>query len=186
MSDHWSKRTSEFPIKFNIKLVHYASWTYQIIFNLCFCLVSNILLPRGEETLWHIPEKLLITKALSLNKSNKAWLNTNLAKTMNLFTTEFQELLQIFWETYRFNSWELFTFTCFHTLHLQKVAFYMKQDFSASGFPQPTLSTVECSRGYSIYFSLWNVILNWLAATKRAWTREPWNWGKKDVIHMYL
>ena len=45
-------------------------------------------------------------------------------------------------------------FTC------KNVAFYVKQDFSASGFPQPTLSTVECSRGYSIYFSLWNVILN--------------------------
>ena len=28
---------SEFPIDFNIKLVHYASLAYQMIFNLCFC-----------------------------------------------------------------------------------------------------------------------------------------------------
>ena len=28
---------SEFPIDFNIKLVHYASPAYQMIFNLCFC-----------------------------------------------------------------------------------------------------------------------------------------------------
>ena len=125
----WSKWTSEFPIEFNIKLVHYALRAYQIIFNLFFCLVSNILLPRAEQALSHVPEKLLITKALSSNKSNKAWLNTNLAKTMNLFTTEFQELLQIFWETYRFNSWELFAFTCFHTLHLQKRGFLRETGF---------------------------------------------------------
>ena len=61
-----------------------------------------------------------LTKAiyqLSWNEYNKAWLNTNLAKTSNLFTVQFQELLpfvRIFWETYRFNSRELFTFTCFH------------------------------------------------------------------------
>ena len=127
----WSKWTSEFPIEFNIKLVHYALRAYQIILNLCFCLVSNILLPRGEQTLSHVPEKLLITKALSLliNKSNKAWLNTNLAKTPNLFTVEFQELLQIFWETYHFNSQEFFIFTCVHTLHLQKLGFLYETRF---------------------------------------------------------
>ena len=125
----WSKWTSEFPIEFNTKLVRYTSWAYQIIFNLCFCLVSNILLPRGEQTLSHVQERLLITKSLSLNKSNKAWLNTNSAKTMNLFTTEFQELCQIFWETYCFNSWELFTFTCFYTLRLQKRCFLHETGF---------------------------------------------------------
>ena len=52
---------------------------------------------KGEQTLSGVPEKLLITKAIyQLNKYNKAWLNTNLAKTSNLFTIEFQESLQIF------------------------------------------------------------------------------------------
>ena len=32
----WSEWMSEFPIDFNIKLVHYASLAYQMIFNLCF------------------------------------------------------------------------------------------------------------------------------------------------------
>ena len=35
----WSEWTSEFPIDFNIKLVHYASLAYQMIFNLSFCRV---------------------------------------------------------------------------------------------------------------------------------------------------
>ena len=52
---------------------------------------------EGEQALSDVPEKLLITKAIyQLNKYNKAWLNTNLAKTPNLFTVEFQESLQIF------------------------------------------------------------------------------------------
>ena len=64
---------------------------------------------KGEQTLSHFPEKLLITKAIyQLNNYNKAWLNTKLAKTPNLFTVEFQESLQIFWETYRYNSREFF------------------------------------------------------------------------------
>ena len=33
---------------------------------------------------------------------------------------EFQELLEIFWEMYPFNLGKFFTFTCIHTLHLQK------------------------------------------------------------------
>ena len=64
-----------------------------------------------------------------LNKYNKAWLNTNLAKTPTLFAVEFQELLEIFWETYRFNSREFFTFTCIHTLHLQKRGFLYETGF---------------------------------------------------------
>ena len=45
----------------------------------------------------HFLEKLLIAKAIyQFNKYNKAWLNTNLAKTPTLFTVEFQELLEIF------------------------------------------------------------------------------------------
>ena len=39
-----------------------------------------------------------------------------------------------------------FIFTCFQTVHLcKKVAFYTKQDSSATSFRHPTLSTVECS-----------------------------------------
>ena len=57
---------------------------------------------KGKQTLSHFLEKLLITKAIyQLNKYNKAWLNTNLAKTPTLLTVEFQELLEIFSETYR-------------------------------------------------------------------------------------
>ena len=52
---------------------------------------------KGEQTLSDVPEKLLITKAIyQLNKYNKAWLNTNLAKTLTLFFVEFQELLEKF------------------------------------------------------------------------------------------
>ena len=73
---------------------------------------------KEKQTLSHFLEKLLITKAIyQLNKYNKAWLNTNLAKTPTLFTVEFQELLEMFWKTYCSNSQEFFTFTCIHTLH---------------------------------------------------------------------
>ena len=116
---------------------------------------------------------------MSLNEYNKASLDINLAKTPNLFTVEFQELLQIFWETYRLNSWQFFPPLAFIFFACENVDFYTKQDFSASSFPQASLSTAKCSRGYSIYFSLWRVILNWLAATKRAWIQGPRNWGKK-------
>ena len=78
----------------------------------------------------HFLEKLLITKAIynQLNKYNKAWLNTNLTKTLTLyFTVEFQELLQIFWEMYHFNSPKFFTFTCIYILCACKKT---KQDFS--------------------------------------------------------
>ena len=83
-----------------------------------FLLPSSIKLfcTKGEQTLSHFPEKLLITKAIyQLNNYNKAWLNTNLAKTPSLFTVEFQELLEIFWETYRFYSQEFFTFSCINS-----------------------------------------------------------------------
>ena len=40
---------------------------------------------QGKQTLLHFLEKLLMTKAIyQLNKYNKAWLNTNLAKTPTL------------------------------------------------------------------------------------------------------
>ena len=62
-----------------------ASRTYQIIFN--FLLPSSIkrLGTKGEQIAIH-----------QLNNFNKAWMNTNLAKTPTLFTVKFQELLEIF------------------------------------------------------------------------------------------
>ena len=85
---------------------------------------------KGKQTLSHFLENLLITKAIcQLHKYNKAWLNTNVAKTLTLFTVEFQELLEIFWETYRFNSQEFFAFTCIHTLRLQKRGFLYQTGF---------------------------------------------------------
>ena len=125
--EHWSEGKSEFPSEFNTKLVHKASQAYQITFNLLPSCKKRFT-TKGKQTLSHFLEKLLITKAIyQLNKYNKAWLNTNLTKTPTLyFSVEFQELLQIFWETYRFNSPKFFTFTCIDTLRLQK----MKQDFS--------------------------------------------------------
>ena len=52
---------------------------------------------KGEQTLSQFPEKFLITKTIyQLNKYSKAWLKTNLAKTLTLYTVEFQEVLQIF------------------------------------------------------------------------------------------
>ena len=44
--ERWSERKSEFPSEFNIKLVHKDSLVHQIIFNLCFRPVLNVLLPR--------------------------------------------------------------------------------------------------------------------------------------------
>ena len=85
---------------------------------------------KGKQILSHFLEKLLITKAIyQLHKYNKAWLNTNLGKTPTLFTVEFQELLEIFWETYRFNLREFCTFTCTYTLRLQKRGFLYKTAF---------------------------------------------------------
>ena len=76
-----SELKSEFPIKFNIKLVDYASRAYQIMSNHFQSLLPSCIkcfTTKGEQTLSDVPEKLLITKAIyQLNKYNKAWLNTN-------------------------------------------------------------------------------------------------------------
>ena len=139
--EHWSKWKSEFPIEFDIKLVHKASSECQIIFSLCFCHVKNDLLPKGKQTFSPFLGKLLINEAIyQLNKYNKTWPNTNLAKTQTLFTVEFYELLEIFWEMYCFNLREVFAFTCIHTLRLQNCGFLYKTGvfsgfkFSASHF----------------------------------------------------
>ena len=68
------------------------------------------------------------------------WLNTNLAKTPTLFIVEFQEWLEIFWETYRFNSPKFFTFTCLHTLRLPKRGFLYEIGF----LPCFTFCTFHC------------------------------------------
>ena len=59
------------------------------------------------------------------------------SKTSNLFTVEFLQLLQIFWERYGFNSQELYYLhsrLAFKLFTLKNEAF-MKQDFSDLGFP---------------------------------------------------
>ena len=106
---------------------------------------------RGSATARNIRSPVLITRAiyqlLSFNKYNKACLNTNLAKTPNLFTVEFQKLLRIsVRETCRF------MFTRIFYLHLHSYSSLVKtwfsthrQDFSAVSLPQPTLSIVKCS-----------------------------------------
>ena len=88
----WTSETSEFPIKFNIKL-RCITLRKRIKSSSTFAsaVYKRFYYPKGEQTLSHIPEKLLITRAiiiyqLSFNKYNKACLNTNLAKTLNLFT----------------------------------------------------------------------------------------------------
>ena len=113
---------------------------------------------KGEQTLSQFQEKLLITKTIyNLNKYNKAWLNTNLAKTPTLFTVEFQELLQIFWETYCFYSREFFTFTCIHTLHLQEHGFLYETGF----LPGFKFSISHITDG-QVFFGLISFWINWL------------------------
>ena len=82
-----------------------------------------------------VPEKLLITKAIyQLNGYNKAWLNTNLAKTTNLFTiakssrnrASNSEKGRI--ATIHGNFLPSLAFVVFACEH---VAFYTKQDFCA-------------------------------------------------------
>ena len=65
-------------------------------------------------------------------------MNTNLAKTPTLFTVEFQELLEIFWETCSsIHRNFLPSVALIHTLLLQNVAFYTKQDIPrALSFPR--------------------------------------------------
>ena len=88
----------------------------------------------------------------SANVIHRKWIQQSLAayklaKTSNLFTVQFQELLRIvriFWETYRFNSQEFFTFTCIHRLSTRN------RTPPPLVFHRP-FSTVECSLGYKQY-----------------------------------
>ena len=116
-----------------------------------------------------------------LNKYNKAWLNTNLAKTPTLFTVEFQEWLEIFWETYRFNSREFFTFICIHTLRWQKLAFYTKQDFSrALSFPHHTLCS-EPEHSFVNFF--W---IDWLRTRRTSISRAVLEIEANAVIYIHI
>ena len=104
---------------------------------------------------------------LLINKYSKAWF---------LFTVEFQELLEIFWETYRLNSREFLTFLLFA---YKNVAFYTKQEFSqVLNFSRNTLvvawmffcflsESIDCERK-SLDFE-----------------GHTWNRGKCGDIHTY-
>ena len=136
--ERWSEWKSEFPIQFNTKLVHYASRAYQIMSNHFQSLLPSCIkrfTTKGEQTLSDVLEKLLITKAIyQLNKYNKAWLNTNLAKTLNLFTVGFQESLQIFWEKIHRNF-----LPCIRTLRFRTRGFlhetgFLRLSFSTTRF----------------------------------------------------
>ena len=106
----------------------------------------------------HFPQMLLITVAFyQLNKYDK------------VTTVKFQELLQIFWETYSLNSREFF-YTCFQTFRLLKnVAFYTKQDYSAISFSHPSFSAGRSNEAEKI--------ITWdqghLCQSKMAF--KPWN-----------
>ena len=105
--ERWSEWKSEFQIEFNIKL----NW----FIHKRFANLSNhfqFLLPLSIKRFSTKGQQIAIHQ---LNNYNKAWMNTNLAKTPTLFTVEFQELLEIFWGTYLFNSQEFFTFCCIHS-----------------------------------------------------------------------
>ena len=67
-------------------------------------------------------------------------------------TDEFQELLEIFWETYRFNSREFFTLTCIYTSRLQKRGFLCETGV----LPGLTISTSHFTCVLSVlFFSFW-------------------------------
>ena len=88
----------------------------------------------------------------------------------DFFTVEFQELLRIFWETYRFNSREFLPSLVFILFACKNVAFYTKQDFSAFSFPPPLFdSRVFFSICTIFTFPFKSVILSLLRTiTKRA------------------
>ena len=129
--ERWSEWKSEFPIEFNIKLVHKESGAYHFQSLLRSCIKRFT--TKGKQTLSHFLEKHLASKAIyQLKKYNKAWPNTNLAKTPILFTVEFQELLEIFWETYRFNARECFFSILFDCINVAE--FLPGFKFSTSHF----------------------------------------------------
>ena len=91
-----------------------------------------------------------------MNTTKPGWIQ--IGQTPNLFTVHFQELLRIvriFWETYRFNSREFFTFTCFHRLSTRN------RILPPLVLHRP-FSTVECSLGYKPYLLFSFRVLFWV------------------------
>ena len=109
-----------------------------------------------------------------LNKYNKAWL---------LFTVEFQELLVIFWKTYRLNSREFFTFTCIHTLRLQKRGLLYETGF-LPGFKFFTslLSWFSCVLCV-LLFSFGTIHCE---RKNLDFEGQTWNRGKCGNMHTYI
>ena len=74
-----------------------------------------------------------------LNKYNKAWLNTNSAKTPTSFTVESRNCLKYSEKRIASIHGNFFTFTCIHT-RKHKRAVYTKRDLAwALSFPHHTL-----------------------------------------------
>ena len=109
-----------------------------------------------------------------LNKYNKPWL---------LFTVEFQELLVIFWKTYRLNSREFFTFTCIHTLRLQKRGLLYETGF-LPGFKFFTslLSWFSCVLCV-LLFSFGTIHCE---RKNLDFEGQTWNRGKCGNMHTYI
>ena len=109
-----------------------------------------------------------------LNKYNKPWL---------LFTVEFQELLVIFWKTYRLNSREFFTFTGIHTLPLKKRGLLYETGF-LPGFKFFTslLSWFSCVLCV-LLFSFGTIHCE---RKNLDFEGQTWNRGKCGNMHTYI
>ena len=95
-------------------------------------------------------------------------------------TDEFQELLEIFWETYRFNSREFFTYTCIHTLRLQERGFLNETVFH----PGLKFSTSHIICVLSVLlFSFW---IDWLRTKEPQFRRPFLKSCKCGDIHTYI
>ena len=104
---------------------------------------------------------------LLTNKYSKVWV---------LFTVEFQELVEIFWETYRLNSREFLTFLLFAC---KNVAFYTKQEFSqVLNFSHHTLVVAWVF----FLFSFW---IDWLR-TKELRFRGPYLKSRQMRWYTYI
>ena len=92
---------------------------------------------------------------------------------------EFQELLEIFWEMYPFNSGKFFTFTCIHTLPLQKNGFPLETGF----LPGFKFSTSHFVHGRSCVLQ---VLSESIDCEQKSFNFEgyTWNWGKSGDIHL--
>ena len=93
---------------------------------------------------------------------------------------EFQELLEIFWEMYPFNLGKFFTFTCIHTLHLQKkwLSTWNRISPGLQVFHIPLCPwLIACSLGF---------LSESIDCKQKSFNFEghTWNWGKSGDIHL--